>query len=178
MTELAREYGEGLYALAEEEGLEDGLLTELETLLGCFGENPDFLRLLGNMSLSKEERLDIADKALRGQVHPYVLSFLKLLCERGAAYAFPGCAEAYRLLYNKQHGIVEAHVTTSIPLTEEQRARMTEKLRAMSGKQVTLVERIDPSIMGGVVLEMEGKRYDNSVTARLERMRTLLSGRT
>ena len=78
MTELAREYGDGLYALCAEENLSADMLSELQELKKCLREEPDFFRLLSNMSLSKEERVGILDNALRGQVHPYLLNFLKI----------------------------------------------------------------------------------------------------
>lgn len=177
MTGLAREYGEGLYALAAEEKLEKQMLDELKTLKKCFRENPDFLRLMGNMSIGKEERLGIVDHALRGQVHPYVLNFLKLLCERGAANEFALCETVFREAYNREHGVIEARVTTGAPLTPEQRARLTARLKKMTAKEVTLKERVDASLLGGVVLEMEGKRYDNSVAARLEKIHEAIAGR-
>lgn len=176
MTELAREYGEGLYALAVEEKLESELLEQLRTLKTCFKAEPDFVRLLGNMALSREERLSILDNALRGQVHAYLLNFLKLLCERGIMHEFGNCEEAYRELYNRENGIVEAQVMTGAPLTDEQRRQLVDKLCVMTGKKVTLTERVDASVMGGVVLEMEGKRYDNSVAGRLEQIRRIISG--
>ena len=79
MTEIAREYGDGLYALTQEEHIATDVLPQLEMLKCCFKEQPEFLKLLANMSLSKEERVGILDKAFRGQIHPYVLNFLKIL---------------------------------------------------------------------------------------------------
>lgn len=176
MTEFGREYGEGLYALCAEEHIEKDVLEELLSLCAAFDENPDFLRLLSNMSMSKEERVDIADKALRGQVDQYVLNFLKILVERGAAYAFRECAAAYQECYNAAHRIVEADVTTARPLTEEQRRKLTEKLRAMTGKDVVLRETVDETVLGGVLLQMDGKRYDNTLRQRLNDIRQAISG--
>lgn len=176
MTELAREYGEGLYALAAEEKLEEQLLDELRVVKECFRAEPDFPRLLSNMSLGKEERLSILDHALRSQVNGYLLNFLKLLCERGAVGELSGCEEAYRALYNRDHNIVEAKVTSGAKLTDDQRKRLTDKLCKMTGKHVVLQERVDSSVMGGVVLEMDGKRYDNTVAGRLASLRRILAG--
>ena len=111
MTELAREYGDGLYALTEEEHISEEVLAQLQVLSRCFREQPDFLRLLSNMSLSRAERIAILDGALRTQVHPYLLNFLKILLERGALSEFDGCLAAYKALYNQEHGIAEASVT-------------------------------------------------------------------
>ena len=168
MTELAREYGDGLYLLAEEENLSREFLEQLLSLKSLFREQPDFVRLLGNMSLSKEERVKILDSVLRGQVHPYLLNFLKILCERCALNEYEGCLAAFKALYNQEHGIVEATVTTAVPLDDEQRARLAEKLSAMTDKTVALNEKIDESLMGGVLLEMNGQRYDNTLKHRLK----------
>ena len=168
MTELAKEYGAGMYALAAEEKIEKDVLEEMGTLRRCFKEQPEFVRLLSNMSLAKEERLGILDNALRGQVNPYVLNFLKILCERGALMEFAGCEEAYRELYNKDHGVVEAHVTTGESMSDDQRARLIEKLRQMTGKEIVLLEKVDPKVIGGVLLEMNGQRYDNTLKNRLK----------
>ena len=176
MTELAKEYGAGMYALAAEEKIEKDVLAEMGTLRRCFKEQPEFVRLLSNMSLVKEERLQIIDSTLRGQVNAYVLNFLKILCERGALSEFAGCEEAYRELYNQEHGVVEAHVTTGEKMSDDQRERLIEKLRQMTGKEVVLLEKVDPKVIGGVLLEMNGQRYDNTVRHRLESVRRAMVG--
>ena len=175
MTDLCREYGDGLYALCAEEQLTAQALEELQTLKGCFRESPDFIRLLSNMSLPKEERLRILDETLRGQIHPYLLNFLKLLCERGLLQSFPGCEEAFREDYNRDHGVLEAQVTTRLPLTASQRAALTEKLERMTGKKIRLMEKQDASVLGGVLLEMAGQRYDNTLRQRLSALGQALS---
>lgn len=178
MTDLAREYGEGLYALCTEENLAEEMLGQLQALKALFRQQPDFIRLLGNMSLGKQERLEILDHALRGQVHPYLLNFLKILCERGALHEFEGCERAFRENYNRDHAVVEATVTTTAPLSEDQRQRLIARLRAMTGKTVHLTEKTDSAVLGGVVLEMDGQRYDNTVRHRLEEIRRAMTGET
>ena len=176
MTELAREYGEGLYALCAEENLTDEVLQQLQELRAVFRAEPDFIRLLSNMSLPKRERVEILDHALRGQVHPYLLNFLKILCERGALHSFEGCEDAYRENYNRDHAVVEATVTTSGPLSKDQRDKLMQRLREMTGKTVHLSEKTDPAVIGGVLLEMNGQRYDNTVRHRLEEIRRAMAG--
>ena len=176
MTEFAREYGDGLYALCAEERLTEDVLSQLQTLKGVFRQQPDFIRLLSNMALGKQERVGILDHALRGQVHPYVLNFLKILCERGALHEFEGCEAAYRESFNRDHAVVEATVTTHDPLSGDQRQKLIEKLKAMTGKTVHLTEKVDAAVLGGVLLEMNGQRYDNTVRHRLEEIRRAMTG--
>lgn len=176
MTELAREYATGLYELAQEEKVSKSLLDELRELRDCFRQQPDFLRLLSNMSISKEERVVILDRALRGQVHPYLLNFLKILCERGALGEYAGCVAAYEALYNEANGVVPAIVTTSTPLDGAQRERLLERLTAMTGKQIELTEKIDSAVIDGVLLEMNGQRFDSTVRQRLKAIRSAMAG--
>lgn len=168
MTELAKEYGDGLYALARDEGLTAELLSQMTEVEKLFRQEPDFLRLLGNMSLPKTERIEILDNAFRGQVHPYLLNFLKILCERGSLNEFSSCRAAYYALYRKEFSIAEATVTTAEPLSDTRREQLLEKLRSMTGKQIVLHEKQDASLIGGVLLEMEGRTYDNTIRNRLK----------
>ena len=102
MTETARMYGGSLYDLAAEEGLEARILGELDEAVALFKANPDYLHLLSIPSIPKKERCALLDEAFRGQVHLYVLNFMKLLCEKGALRELPGLALAggLRMIYS------------------------------------------------------------------------------
>ncbi len=175
MTELAREYGDGLYALCAEETLAGDVLAQLAMLKQCFRDQPDFCRLLSNMALPKQERTQVVDRALRGQVHPYVLNFLKLLVEHGVISEFNGCEAAFRQRYNQDNGVVEAVVTTGAPMTDEESAQLIDKLSRMTGRQIQLTEKVDAGVISGVLLEMDGKRYDSTLRHRLEEIRRTLT---
>ena len=176
MTQLAQEYASGLYALAQEEAICGAILTQMHTLVECFHAEPQFLQLLSNMSLRQEERLQILDDTLRSQVHLYLLNFLKILLRRNALHEFANCESIFRDLYYKEFGIVDACVTTSVELTAEQVQRLTQKLETMTGKRIALTQKLDPSLLGGVLLEMDGKRYDNTLAHRLDTLRRTIAG--
>lgn len=128
MTETARMYGGSLYDLAAEEGLDERILGELDGVTALLNGDAEYLHLLSIPSIPKKERCALLDEAFRGQVHLYVLNFMKLLCEKGALRELPGCARAYRLRYNEAHGILEATAVSAVPLTAEQTGRLHEKL--------------------------------------------------
>lgn len=175
MTEFGSVYGGGLYDLCTEEKIESDVLDQLRSLKALFHENPDFLRLLANMSLTKRERIGILDGALQGQTHPFVLNFLRILVERGAVMAYDECEAAYAECYNRDHQATVADVTVARPLTDQQRAELLAKLKDMTGKDVTIREKVDPSVLGGVLMQMEGKRYDNTVRHRLDAIKQALT---
>ena len=103
---MGRAYGQGLYALAKEEHLEEEILQQLRVLAECFDAEPDYLKLLSSHDLPKQERLSILDRDFGGKVHGYVLNFMKILTEKGYMRSFADCAKAYRDAYNADHGIV------------------------------------------------------------------------
>ena len=175
MTEQSREYGEGLYALCAEEALSGDVLEQLDVLNDSFKAQPDYLRLLSNMSLGREERLGILDHTLRGQVHPYVLNFMKILCEAGAIRLLPGCLRSYERRYDQDHNILKARAVTAVEMTQEQQEALRQKLSAVTGKTIRLTCRTDPDCLGGVRVEMDGQRLDGTVRRHLEDMNDLLS---
>ena len=171
MTETAKMYGGSLYDLAAEEGLETRILGELDEVQKLLKQNPDYLRLLSTPSIPKKERCGLLDEALRGQVHLYVLNFLKILCENGTLRELPGCARAYRIRYNQAHGILEATAISAVPLTEPQRAALHAKLESLTGKTIDLKTKVDAKVLGGIRLDIEGTELDGTVQNRLASLR-------
>ncbi len=170
MSSAAGVYGQGLYALAKEEALEDVILLQLQTLQTAFAEQPEFLKLLASANVPKEERLEIIDNSFRGSVEPYVLNFLKLLTEKGHIAHFAGCFEAYRAQYNEDKGILQVRAVSAVALTEGQKEKLTERLAAITGKQIDLVCKVDASVLGGVRLSYNGVQVDGTVQNRLQEM--------
>ena len=168
MTAQASVYGQALYTLAKDENCDRQILEELSVLDESFADAPDYLRLLSAPNLSKEERIRILDTAFRGKVHPFVLNFMKILTEKGYIRQFRDCFRVFREEFDRDHGILEVQAVTAVALTESQRIRLTGKLSAITGKTVRLVERVDASCMGGVRLDYDGKRLDDTVAHRLE----------
>lgn len=174
MTEVGSIYGQALYDLALSEGLTAPILTELGNLLQGFEAEPAFIKLLGTPTLTKQERCRILDDSFRGKVQPYVLNFMKILTEKGYMRHFSDCCDAYRDSYNRDNGILPVTAVTAIPLTPEQSARLSGKLTNITGKTIDLHNRVDAACLGGIRLDYDGKRLDDTVSHRLEAVRSML----
>lgn len=148
----------------------DSILQELTLAESCCKQEPDYLRLLQMPNIPKKERCGLLDQAFAG-MHPYVVNFLKILCEENLLGELSGCLEAYRQRYNKDHGILEATVTSAIPLSDDERAKLLASLQAKTGKIIRLTEKTDPSVLGGLRLDLAGERLDGTVQRRLELLR-------
>ena len=175
MTHFAREYGNALFDLAREENLLEEILDQLKLLEECFSAEPQYIRLMCTRSVSPEERIALADSAFGGRVHVYLLNFIKLLIRRGAMDYFQECAGVYRMRFNEAFNIAEAVVTSAAPVNPQQLEALQAKLEAMSGKRILLHTRVNPELIGGMQVELEGRRYDNSIRTRLDSLRRNLS---
>ena len=167
MTEYARVYGSSLYDLAAEEQLTTEILEEMREIKQIFRDNPDYMKLLNEPSVKKDERLKMIEDAFGSQAQRYLVSFLKLLCERGLLREYEGCLEMFKQRYNKDHGIEEAVVTSAVKLNDTQLAALKAKLEKMTGKTVEVICRIDPRVVAGLKVELEGNELDGSVEGRL-----------
>lgn len=174
MTQIGSVYAEALYGLAREEGLSEIILKEMQTLQEAFAANADFLRLLSAPNIGKEERVRILDDSFSGRVQPYVLNFLKILTEKGYARRFSDCCDAYRELYNNDNGILPVKAVTTVEMNAAQREKLAAKLERITGKRIELKNVVDPACMGGVRLDYDGKRVDDTVKSRLDAVRGLL----
>ena len=175
MTGLAREYGEGLYELARDEDLGLLIFEQMDDISALLKQQPQFIRLLCSRAVERSARLKIIDDTFGNRVHPYVTNFMKLLVEREHFDAFLLCAQWFHQRYNEDSGIVEAFVTSAVPLNEDEMTALRVKLAHISGRQVKLITAVDPSLIGGVRVEMDGRRYDNTIQDRLGRLRRSLT---
>ena len=167
MTEHARVYGVSLYDLAAEEKLSDVILEEMKVVRDVFWENPEYLRLLSEPSIKKEERLKLIDDAFGKDAQKYLVSFIKLLCERNLLGEFGSCTEEFEKRFNIDHNIAEATVTSAVPLDDNQLQALKKKLEAISGKTVSMKTSVDPKVLAGLKIELEGKQLDGTVSGRL-----------
>ena len=175
MTEVGSVYGESLYELAKDEGLSKLIGEQLSVLQASFHQEPDFIRLLSSPNLTKAERCQILDDSFRGSVHPYLLNFLKILTEKGYMRHFSDCCDAYTEHYDQDNGILRVTAVTAVALSPEQTDKLTQKLTRITGKEIALRNRIDPRVYGGVRLDYNGQRLDDTVSHRLDAIRNVLN---
>lgn len=167
MTQTARLYGGSLYELAAEENLTEVLMEQTMEVRKLFRENPDYVKLLCEPAIPKQERAGLIEAAFGAQAERYLVNFLKLLCERNILGEYAGCCEEFVRRYNADQNIAEATVTSAVALSGEQMKALTEKLEKISGKKVRLTQIKDASVLGGLRVELEGRALDGTVKGRL-----------
>ena len=175
MTEVGSVYGESLYELAKEENLTKLIGEQLAAMQQAFHQEPGYIRLLSSPNLTKTERCQILDDSFRGKVHGYLLNFLKILTEKGYMRHFSDCCDAYTAHYDQDNGILRVNAVSAVALSDEQKDKLTQKLSKITGKEIALRTRIDPAVLGGIRLDYDGQRLDDTVSHRLDAIRDLLN---
>ena len=162
----AKEYGKALFLLTEEDGTTKAVAEELRAVQKLLRENPRYEKLLDTPALSKEEKLQLIDRAF-SSMNESLVNLLKILCEKHSVYRFSGVADAYAALYDESRGIERVQALTAVAMTAKQLELLSAKLSFSTGKTVIVENTVDPSLLGGMVLRMAGKQLDGSVRARL-----------
>jgi F-type H+-transporting ATPase subunit delta len=105
------------------------------------------------------------------QLSPLTVKFLSLLLERDRLVELAGIVSCYRRLLNEAKGRVEARVVSTGTLDMTMVEQLRQRLRGLAGKEVILQQEVDSSLLGGLLVELEGKIYDGSIRSQLEKMK-------
>jgi F-type H+-transporting ATPase subunit delta len=168
---LSRRYARALFALATEERREEQLGEELNRFAAAYSGS-SLSAVLTNPAFPAASRKKIVVEVARSlELSPLALRFLSLLLERDRLSYLPAIASCYRRLLDEKRGRVEARVIAPGPLEDQAIDRLREALRRISGKEVVLQQERDPALIGGVVIELEGRIYDGSVRTQIEKMK-------
>lgn len=175
MPGMSNEYGGALFELAKDEGITKEILDALRAVDKLLSENPGYIAFLCTPGIPLSERKTAIRQAFDGNVHEYVCSFIEMLTERGHMRGFSDCVNEYVRKYNACFGISVAEVRSAVPLTRRERDKLTRKLEAMSGRRVNLIPSVDPGLIGGLIIRMDGKLIDGSLRTRLNELHEVLS---
>jgi len=174
---IGRLYAAAMLALGEERGEGDALLEELQDLVAFLDQNPKIEAFLASPLVDVEGRARVIEELFRGRASDLLVDSLQVINRKGRIGQIRAIAEAYRQALRDRRGWVDAEVRTAVPLSAELRARLADAVAEFTGKQPTLIERIDPSLIGGMVVEVEGKKIDASLASRLRAMSEALLAR-
>ena len=139
MTHTSREYAEALYALSEEEGRTEEYLSALSLTEETLAENPGFLMLLASPAISREERMNALEAALRDRIPLSMLTLMKLMVFRGHARELPRMMAAFRDQVREHRGESNAEVWSAVPLTDKEQQALRDKLEKRFGKKMILI---------------------------------------
>lgn len=175
MAAISKDYAVALFAIACEEERVEELWSALERVHTVLLESTELCAVLDAPSLSTAERLSLLDRIFEDTLPTHVLSLLKLLAEKRRISLFSDIRKEYRTLLDAHNSLTTAHVISAVPMTEEEKDALCRRLTAISGGTVTLDTRIDPDILGGLIVEMNGQVTDGSLRHRLDEIKDVMN---
>ena len=167
-------YAGVLLDAASVEGSVDAVYSQLDAVLRLVRGHAPLRDALLDDSVDGAARAKVAKDVFAG-LNPALVDTLAVMAERGNFDLLSSLAEAYDSLAEEKRGIVAVDVTTAVALSEALRETITNKLAADMGSGVVLREKVDPAIIGGIVLSTHGHRIDASIASQLENARLVLS---
>lgn len=168
---LTRRYSKAIFQLACGAGEEEQIGLEIEQFYAAYSAS-NLQKVLTNPAFAVDTRKKILHQVTQSQqLSSLTVNFLSLLLERDRLVQLPGIVSCYRRLLNDATGRVEARVVSASALEAALVDQLREKLRVISGKDIVLQQDTDPSLLGGLLIELEGKIYDGSIRTQLEKMK-------
>lgn len=176
-NEITQRYAQGLFELAKENDSVEEKKRQADVILDAMADCPDFALFLCTVKIKEEEKIAMIDKIFIDAVDHDMLSFLKLIVEKGRAFYLQGILEDYVKLANENLGIEIATVTSARRIKSEDMQTIGEALVRKTNKKVFLKNKIDPSVIGGIKVTIGNTVIDATMSAKIERLRnTLLKG--
>jgi F-type H+-transporting ATPase subunit delta len=144
--------------------------SELQQLRAAFAEAADLAGLLENPEIESRVKAEVLTDVAKGS-NELVVNFLRLIAEKGRAAELADIVDELDVLVAAEQRILDVELTTATELSDEEFTRILGRIESSSGRKVQAERKVDPDLIGGIVLQAGSMRLDASVRGRLERLR-------
>jgi len=166
---IAGRYASALFELAEDDKVTDQVGKQLGQFAALLTGSEDLQRLVKNPVFTAEEQVKAVSAVLKkAGISGLAANFLKLVAAKRRLFAVEGMIRGFSALVDQKNGVVSAEVTVPSPLSDKNRASVLEALKGITGgKTVALNEKVDPAILGGLIVKVGSKMVDASLKTKL-----------
>ena len=174
---LARRYAKALFALAQERKMVDKIRNELHRFVAALEEKTEFADFFRSPENSRAAKRAAVEKIFSDRFSGLFFNFLLLLIHKGRHNAVPDIVRAFDDLYDRHYRRIRALAITAVPMDTTLADDLREKLSRSLNKKIELENKVDPALLGGIVLNVDGQVLDGSIRQHLERLRAEFLGR-
>ena len=171
MEELAQVYARSLFEVAREQGKLDLLREQLGQFSDAVKENRELELFFFSPYFSTKEKQRALEKVLDG-ADERLISFLELLIENHRMPVIFRIRREYDRLWEQENRLLPVVLTSAVELDEETTRSLSERIGERTGRTITLTKRVEPDILGGIVVQVGNSILDASIRNRLEQLRT------
>lgn len=162
-------YSDVMFELAEETGRIDEVMADLQAVSKVLRQEPEFMTLLTSPKLKEDEKVRMMQRVFGGKVNPMTLNFMSVLARRNRVGFLPGIAGRYEDMFDALRGRKRVEVTLAREPTADEVESLKAELKAAIAAEVKLTVKVDPTIIGGIVIRKGDMVIDNSVKSILDR---------
>jgi F-type H+-transporting ATPase subunit delta len=170
VEEIARVYATALFGAAKDRGKLDAIRDQLGQFVDALNENREFQLFLFSPYFSSTEKIAGLKRAV-ADAEPEFLNFLELLLDKGRMPVIFRIQRQFNAMWDKENKRLGVTVTSAVELDPEVAKRIGREIEEQTGKTVELESRVDPDILGGLVLQVGNMVLDTSIRNRLEKLR-------
>ena len=176
-TGLAGRYANAVFELAAEARLVDHVAADFAALGNAIHASPDLARLVRSPAFSREDQERALSAILEKMaVNPLTRKFILLVAAKRRLFALEAIIAAFNRQVARLKGEVEAEVTSARPLSAPETEELKRVLKAQLGREPRLNTRVDPSLLGGLVIKLGSRMIDSSIRTKLDGMRAAMKG--
>lgn len=170
MAVAHRMYARALFDAAKERERLEPVREELGDFVGTIREVPELRALLRNPQLDPQAKIAVLEQLL-GDSDELVRNFLRLVAEKGRSGELDEIHREFERLVAEEGGLLDVELTTAFELSDEEARALLRQIEDASGRTVRATRKVDPDLIGGIVLQAGTLRIDASVRGRLGRLR-------
>ena len=170
MEEIAQVYARALFEVAEEQDKLDTVKQQLDEFAGALHDNREMAVFFFSPYFTAQEKKDGLHKAVEG-ADPAVMNFLEVLLERHRMPVIFRIRTDFQALYDKSKKLMPVLVTSAVELDPETIESLGKRIGEQTGNEIELSSKVDPEILGGIVLRVGNFIMDASIRTRLEKLR-------
>ncbi|HVC87442.1 MAG TPA: ATP synthase F1 subunit delta [Gaiellaceae bacterium] len=167
-------YARAVFEAAQASGSLDAVYAQLDELRDAFAAAPDLEALLENPEVDSRVKGDVLVRLAEGS-DEVVVNFLRLVAEKGRAGEVGEIVAELAVLVAAENRVLDVELTTAHELSDDEFGRILGRIESASGRKVQAERKVDPDLIGGIVLQAGSMRLDASVRGRLERLRNDLT---
>lgn len=165
---LGRIYAEALLAAADKAGVADLVVDQLqEVVRDVLANHPNLAAAFASPRIEASEKARLIDRLFGDKLDTTLIRFLKIVAQRGRLGYLNAISSAARNMRDEALGRTLAEVRTAVPLTDELRKSIADRLGKQLQRKVVLREKVDPNVIGGIVIRVGDTVFDSSVAGRL-----------
>ncbi len=172
---IPQRYAKALYKLAVERGNAEKVYLEMKTVANSFADNPGLQKILSNPYVKREDKAKLLISAAGDSVEDDYRSFVELILNRKRADYAHLMALAYCDLYRKEHKIARVRIITATKLSDSMMQKLREVVeKAYPGMTLEFTYEVNPDLIGGFVIDVDGQRLNASISNEIEQLRLKL----